>query len=77
MSISYVRRPDKPKWGYVVVNKRALYDPTNSVHFSLHKSEEVDITYKILKYAGVSIQKDTLAQSANTMEIEKTQQEKQ
>ena len=54
---NYTRFPSEAKWGYVVVNEKALYNPTSSTNFELHKSDEVELVYKILSLAGVAIGK--------------------
>ena len=79
VKINYIRKPTAPKWGYVVVSGKALHDPTptKTADFELHPSEEVELVYKILKLAGVAIQRDDLMKAGQTMEIEKVQQEKQ
>mgnify|MGYP003138888910 FL=1 len=78
ISCSYIKKPDKPKWGYVVVNKKPLHDSNTSKtkDFSLHPSEESELVYKILSMAGVSIQKPQLTQIATGLQAIKDQQEK-
>ena len=75
----YIKQPDKPSWTYVVVNGKAMYDPNNSSlrDFELHHSEENELVYKILKYAGVSMKKADIVQTAQGMEISNVQQQKQ
>ena len=64
-------------WGYVVINEKAMYDPTTTVDFQLHDSEQAELVYKILKYAGVSIQRQDISQSGQGLEtIMKQQQPK-
>ena len=72
----YVAKPSKPKWGYVVVNNKALYEQTASIDFALHRSEEPQLVYKILLLAGISIQKPQLAQMAAGIQSTINQQEK-
>ena len=76
---TYVRTPKKPGWGYVVVKGKAMHDPTNPSNrdFELHPSEETELVYKILKFAGISMQRADLAQAAQGMEVAQIQQEKQ
>ena len=74
---TFVKKPNSPKWGYVVVNKKAMYDNTSAIDFELHPSEEVELVYKILKLAGVSIKRDDIASSGQAFEISQIQQEKQ
>ena len=77
--VSYVRPPSSVQWGYVVVLKKALFDPdtTKTTHFELHQSESNELVYKILKLAGVVIQKNDIVQVAQGLEAAKIQQEKQ
>ena len=63
MSISYIRRPTRVEWAYVVVNDKALYNDNISVDFELHSSEETELVYKILKLAGVNLKDTTTIQS--------------
>ena len=75
--ISYIRTPSLPKWGYVVVQEKALYDPGNSVDFELHKSDESELVYKILKLAGINLDKTQVTQSGGALEASLNQSEKQ
>jgi len=74
---TYIRKPAKPNWSYVVVNGKAMYDNSQVVHFELHESEENELVYKILKFAGVSMKRNDLVQSAQGAESLQVQQEKQ
>jgi len=73
----YVREPKKPNWSYVVVNNKALYNSTTSQDFELHSSEQSELVYRILVFAGISMQKSNLTQVAAGLEAAKVQQEKQ
>jgi|TARA_R100001463_G_scaffold36478_1_gene78734 hypothetical protein len=77
ISCTYIRKPLKPSWGYVVINNKAMYDPTNKVDFELHQSEENELVYKILKFAGLSMRRNDLAQGGQGLESLQIQQEKQ
>ena len=57
---SYVRMPTTPYWGYVVVNGKAMWDPSTTTDFELHPAEESELVYKILKFAGISMNKINL-----------------
>ena len=74
VSIDYLIRPPMPKWGYVVVNEKALYNANTSSHFSLHPTEEEPLVTKILQLAGVVIEKPQLQQSA-MVDRQQTRQE--
>ena len=76
VNISYIRKPVKPHWGYVVVNHKPLYNSSDSVHFELHPSDESELVYRILAYAGIALEKPGLSQAAIGFETTKQQQEK-
>ena len=74
---SYIRRPSKPNWSYVVENNKPLYNSSNAVNFELHESEEMELVYKILTLAGIAIEKPQLTQMATGLQGAQIQQEKQ
>ena len=75
--MSYIQTPDKPIWGYVVVNDKSLYNAGASANFNLHPSEESELVYKILTLAGITLEKPQLTQIAAGIDMAKVQQEKQ
>jgi hypothetical protein len=75
--VSYIKKPHPPNWGYVVVNGKTLYNDNVSVDFQLHPSEESELVYRILAFAGIAIEKPGLTQIAVGLEGAKQQQEKQ
>ena len=77
--VFYFRRPNPVEWGYFIINDKALYDSSNTktTHFELHASEESELVYRILAFAGITLQKPALTQTASVMEQTKVQQEKQ
>tara|TARA_R100000995_G_scaffold26151_2_gene11409 strand:- start:4542 stop:5246 length:705 start_codon:yes stop_codon:yes gene_type:complete len=77
IEISYIRKPNKVVWGYVVLNEKALYNAGAAVDFDLHHAEENELVYKILGYAGITLKKPDVIQSSGALEIAKVQQEKQ
>ena len=76
VQISYIRKPKKPNWGYVVVNDKPLYNSSTSQDFELHISEESELVYRILAFTGIAIEKPGLTQVAVGLEGAKVQQEK-
>ena len=74
---SLVAFPTVPRWGYVVISEKAMFDPSTTTHFDLHPTEEAELVYKILKYAGVSMDKDSIMRAGQGMEMAKISQEKQ
>ena len=73
----YITNPIDVSWGYVVVNDKALYNSSSSTDFELHLSEESELVYRILAFAGIAIEKPQLTQIAAGFEQAKVQQEKQ
>ena len=65
------------RWGYVAINEKALYNESTSIDFELHASEEPELIYKILKFAGVSLQKQDITAAGKGLETAQIQQEKQ
>jgi len=74
---TYIRRPKKPNWNYVIVNNKPLYNSGTSRNFELHAAEESELVYKILKLAGINIKQQEVVQVAQTLEATQVQQEKQ
>ena len=76
---TYIRHPAQPKWGYFVVSGKALHDTnsTKTTNFELHASEEAELVYKILKFAGVSMKREYIKQAGQGLETLLIQQEKQ
>ena len=62
--INYYERPVLPKWSYVVVMKKALYNAADSTNFQLHKSEEEPLVARILELAGIIIMKPGIVEIA-------------
>ena len=73
---SYIRKPAKVSWGYVVVAGKAQYNATHSVNFQLHDAEESEVVYKILEMAGITLNKPGLVQVADQEDLKTIQQEK-
>jgi hypothetical protein len=78
VTMTYLRTPVSVRWGYVVVNNKALYDPNpaKTVNFELQDSEETELVYKILKLSGAAIQRQDIAQFAQAQEQGIQQSEK-
>jgi len=77
--IMYFKKPINVQWGYVVINEKALYDPNSqkTTDFELHPSEETELVYKILKFAGVAMQRADIMRAGQGMDMSQIQQEKQ
>ena len=68
MNISFIARPGRVEWAYVVVNDKALYNDNISVDFELHPSEETELVYKILKLAGINLKQEQVVQVGQSLE---------
>ena len=68
MNISYMRRPKKVEWAYVIVNDKPLYNGNMAQDFELHPSEETRLVYKILKLAGINLKAAEVVQVGQTLE---------
>jgi hypothetical protein len=68
INFHYYTNPSTPKWGYVVVNGRALHNnsSTYTTNFTLHYSEEENLVMRILQLCGIIIQKPGLVEIAMT-----------
>ena len=55
VEIRYLRKPNSPLYGYTVVNGRAVYDESTSVHIDFPKTCEGEITMRILQYLGLTM----------------------
>ena len=75
----YIRRPKAPKWCYVVVNEKALYNASapDRQDFEIHQSDTAELVYKILALAGITIAKVGLRDVGNQEITSQKTQEKQ
>ena len=77
--VFYFKKPEKVQWGYFVINDTALHDTSaaKTTNFELHQSEESELVYRILAFAGIAIEKPQLTQVAAGLQGAQIQQEKQ
>ena len=73
--LDYWRMPQKPSWGYVVVNGRALYNTNSSKHILLHPSDEETIVTRVLELAGIVIKDPMLSQMASGDKVNTKQEQ--
>ena len=64
LDFHYYTKPTIPRWGYVIVNNKALYNLHSSTNFQVHPSEEENLVTRILALAGIIINNPALAQIA-------------
>ena len=79
VGIHFFGFPPPVSWGYFVLSEKALYDgsPNKTTHFELHPSEETELVYKILKFAGISMAKLDIMRAGQVQEQSQQQIEKQ
>jgi hypothetical protein len=77
LAMDYIKKPTTARWDYNVINEKALYNPSTSVHFELHDSEEVELVNKILSLAGIVVRTPELYQAAVAEDNKNITQEKQ
>jgi hypothetical protein len=68
-SIDYIKIPQDPIWAYTAgASGSYQWDSNSSQNFELHESDEIDLTIKILGYAGIVIKDPTVVQAASSEE---------
>tara|TARA_R100001463_G_scaffold127788_1_gene186037 strand:+ start:791 stop:1492 length:702 start_codon:yes stop_codon:yes gene_type:complete len=79
VTCNYISKPTTPNWTYVVVNKKALYNPNaeDHQHFDLHESEQTELVTRILALAGITLKDTNLFQIASSQTNSQIQQQKQ
>ena len=77
VNMTYIRRPHKVNWGYVVLNDKALYNSNTSSNFEIHPGDETELVLKILTLAGITLEDQILYQEAQAEDFKNVQQEKQ
>jgi len=73
---TFIKKPEEVEWGYVVLGEKALYDSSTSIDFEVHPMEEIELVYKILKIAGISMKREDIVRSSQAMEALQNQNEK-
>ena len=61
----------------MVLDGKAMFDSINASNFELHPSEENELVYKILKFAGITIKQDYVAKAGAALEQAQVKSEKQ
>ena len=77
IEISYIKKPNKPNWNFVIVNDKPLYNANTSINFELHEAEESELIHKVLQLAGINIKQQDIAAAGVGLENAKQTQEKQ
>ncbi len=75
---NYVRYPKDPKWTFeILVGGEPIFNPnkTDFQDFELPKSDMINLAYKILQYAGVSIRENEVYTYAQNEQVEQNNEE--
>ena len=64
VTLTYIRNPIAPVWGYTIVNNRPVYDDATSVDLDAPNSAFNQIAMIALEFIGVHIREQELVQSA-------------
>ena len=66
VSVNYLKFPTPITWAFTINSNLGnyIYNPTLSVDFELHQSEQVELILRILEYAGVVIRDPQIVQIA-------------
>ena len=74
INVDFVKKPSDVIWGFTVgslgqyINNAEVYNvstqPTGSLNFELHVSEQTEVILKILLYAGIIIRDPQIVQAA-------------
>ena len=77
-NITYIAKPKKPNWTYIIVNNKPLYNSSATDHrdFQLHVSEKSLLVKKILQLTGISTKDFDVTQFALQDEVKTIQQQK-
>ncbi len=77
VDVLYVRYPSDPKWTYTTVSGSPVFNQsaTDYQDFELPISDQVELTLKILQYAGINIREMAVVQAAANEEAMNNQQE--
>ena len=67
--ITYYHYGNNPKWGYVAIAGKPVYDASNSTQFILSPRCHGELVIKILEYLGVSIREADVVQYAQANEL--------
>lgn len=73
----YLRRPAIPKWTYTAVAGNPVFNigAADYQDFEIHPADEIELVYRILKKAGVSIREEQIIQYVQMKEQEQLQKE--
>jgi hypothetical protein len=68
VTLSYIRIPNTPVWGYNVVNGRPVYDSSKSTNIDAPEQAFNEIAMIVLEFIGIRIREQELVQAAAGLE---------
>tara|TARA_R100001594_G_scaffold144712_1_gene194129 strand:- start:5000 stop:5695 length:696 start_codon:yes stop_codon:yes gene_type:complete len=68
--LTYIQNPADPIWNFTVINNVEVYNPTNSVQFTLPESTHKEIAHRILSYLGVALREATMVEYSTASVLE-------
>lgn len=73
LEFGYLREPAVPKWTYIVINGKELYNPSNPSFqdFELHPSEFSNIIHRMLSYFGINLRESEVVAYAEGLKQQK------
>jgi len=69
IAVNYYLYDNEPKWSYVTVAGKPVYNSVNSTQFRISSRVHGELVVKILEYLGVTIREADLVQYAQSSEI--------
>jgi hypothetical protein len=69
IAVNYYLYDNEPKWDYVTVAGKPVYNSVNSTQFRISSRVHGELVVKILEYLGVTIREADLVQYAQSSEI--------
>ena len=66
--VTYYHNKNTPKWGYVTISGKPVYDHSSSTQFVLSQRCHGELVTKILEYLGVSIREAEVVQYTQNKE---------
>lgn len=74
ITVRYLRTPKMPKWTYMEISGKELFDPSNSSYqdFEIHDSEFSNIVVRLLSYFSINIREKEVLEIAERLKNEIT-----
>ena len=67
VNITYIQKPDDPKWAYTPSGTGEAYDEGNSTDFMLGENVFTDLVYRMLRMSGINLRQGEIVQIADSL----------